>query len=268
MSENKDYLEREKEIHDTWALENDYKLFNPDSFEKGLSLPEFNWLFKDIDFQNKRVLDIGCGLGESSIFFAKKGAHVSAIDISEGVIEKGREKALEEGVKIEFYVTNGEDLSLFEDNTFDYIYAANLLHHLAIDEIIKEVNLKLIKGGSFFSWDPIAYNPVINIYRRLATAVRTIDEHPLTKKDISNICNSFSKSEVKFFWLTGLLIFLKFFLIDFKNPSKIRYWKKIVEEEEKYSSFLKISHNIDQVLFKFLPVLKYLTWNVAIRVTK
>ena len=51
MSENKDYLEREKEIHDTWALENDYKLFNPDSFEKGLSLPEFNWLFKDIDFQ-------------------------------------------------------------------------------------------------------------------------------------------------------------------------------------------------------------------------
>ena len=80
----------------------------------------------------------------------RKGAHVSAIDISEGVIEKGREKALEEGVKIEFYVTNGEDLSLFEDNTFDYIYAANLLHHLAIDEIIKEVNLKLVKGGSFF----------------------------------------------------------------------------------------------------------------------
>ena len=26
MLENKDYLEREKEIHDTWALENDYKL--------------------------------------------------------------------------------------------------------------------------------------------------------------------------------------------------------------------------------------------------
>ena len=268
MSENKDYLEREKEIHDTWALENDYKLFNPDSFEKGLSLPEFNWLFKDIDFQNKKVLDIGCGLGESSIFFAKKGAHVSAIDISEGVIEKGREKALEEGVKIEFHVTNGEDLSLFKDNTFDYIYAANLLHHLAIDEIIKEVNLKLVKGGSFFSWDPIAYNPVINIYRRLAVAVRTIDEHPLTKKDISNICNSFRKSEIRFFWLTGLLVFLKFFFIDFKNPSKTRYWKKVVEEEEKYSYFLKLSHNIDQVLFKVLPALKYLTWNVAIRVTK
>ena len=33
MSENKDYLEREKEIHDTWALENDYKLFNPISFD-------------------------------------------------------------------------------------------------------------------------------------------------------------------------------------------------------------------------------------------
>ncbi len=268
MLENKDYLEREKEIHDTWALENDYKLFNPDSFEKGLSLPEFNWLFRDINFSNKKVLDIGCGLGESSIFFAKKGALVSAIDISQGVIEKGREKALEEGVNIDFHVSNGEDLSLFEDNSFDYIYAANLLHHLAIEEIIQEIKLKLVKGGTFFSWDPIAYNPVINIYRRMAMAVRTVDEHPLTKNDISNICNSFRNSETRYFWLTGLLVFLKFFFIDFKNPSKIRYWKKIVEEEEKYSSFLKFSHSIDQKLFKVLPILRYLTWNVAIRVTK
>ena len=102
----------------------------------------------------------------------------------------------------------------------------------------------------------------------MAMAVRTIDEHPLTKNDINFICNSFRESEIRFFWLTGLLIFLKFFLFDFRNPSKTRYWKKIVEEEDKYSSFLKLSHKFDQILFKVFPFLKYLTWNVAIRVTK
>lgn len=265
---SKDYLNREKEIHDTWALENDYKLFDPASFEKGLSLPEFNWLFKDIDFKNKKILDIGCGLGESSIFFAKKGAIVSAIDISEGVINKAKYKAAEENVEIKFFITNGEDLSLFEDESFDFVYAANLLHHLEIKEIIDEIRLKLNKGGSFFSWDPIAYNPVINIYRRMAMGVRTVDEHPLTRHDINFICKRFSNSEIQFFWLTGLFIFLKFFIIDFSNPSKTRYWKKIVEEEDKYSSFLKICHRCDQILFKILPFLKYLTWNVAIRVTK
>ena len=39
-------------------------------------------------------------------------------------------------------------------------------------------------GGMFFSYDPLTYNPLINVYRRMATAVRTTDEAPLTVADI------------------------------------------------------------------------------------
>src|SRR6266478_423259 len=40
-------------------------------------------------------------------------------------------------------------------------------------------------GGRFFSINPVAYNPVINVYRRMATEVRTEDENPPTRSDIA-----------------------------------------------------------------------------------
>ena len=38
-----------------------------------------------------------------------------------------------------------------------------------------------------FSWDPLKYNFFINVYRKIATDVRTEDEHPLSIEDINLI---------------------------------------------------------------------------------
>ena len=48
-------------------------------------------------------------------------------------------------------------------------------------------------GGMFFSYDPLAYNPLINVYRRMATAVRTPDESPLRISDIKLARKYFSR---------------------------------------------------------------------------
>ncbi len=65
--------------------------------------------------------------------------------------------------------------------SYDFIYIANTIHHVQDRASLFEgMNRALKPGGRFFSYDPLAYNPVINMYRRMATEVRTPDESPLT----------------------------------------------------------------------------------------
>lgn len=53
-----------------------------------------------------RVLDIGCGTGDNSIWLAARGFEVTGIDISELAIEKARRKAQESGVDGRFFVAD------------------------------------------------------------------------------------------------------------------------------------------------------------------
>lgn len=67
-----------------------------------------------------RILDIGCGMGREAFCLYDRGFRITAIDISEKVIEPARQFALESKRDIEFLLTNGLDLP-FESNTFDVV---------------------------------------------------------------------------------------------------------------------------------------------------
>jgi arsenite methyltransferase len=69
------------------------------------------------------VLDVGCGAGVTPVYLAKKhGCRLVGVDISEGMIERSRERAAREGVvdRTEFRVADAQDLP-FEDNLFDAV---------------------------------------------------------------------------------------------------------------------------------------------------
>lgn len=42
------------------------------------------------DIRGKRLLDVGCGLGENSLLFARWGAHVTGVDVSGGSLAVAR----------------------------------------------------------------------------------------------------------------------------------------------------------------------------------
>lgn len=88
----------------------------------------------------EKVLEIGVGVGTDLIQFAKHGAIVSGIDLTENAIEMTKKNFELKGVKYKTLQTeNAEDLS-FEDNSFDLVYSFGVLHHTShTDVAIKEI---------------------------------------------------------------------------------------------------------------------------------
>src|SRR3989338_7494052 len=179
MDNVEEVLKREKEFHDEWASTIDLENINVESFFESSTAPENRFILTRLgDIKGKKLLDIGCGAGENSVYFAKKGAICTATDYSSGMVEVAKKFAAKNNVKIEAHTMNAMDMDI-PDNTFDITYASNILHHVDQYKTLKEMHRVLKHGGKACFWDPLKHNPIINVYRKIATKVRTEDEHPL-----------------------------------------------------------------------------------------
>src|ERR1051325_2796348 len=56
-----------------------------------LETPEIQRLLGDVS--GKRIADVGCGTGRHAVGLARSGASVTALDFSEGMLSRAREKA-------------------------------------------------------------------------------------------------------------------------------------------------------------------------------
>lgn len=261
---NNTILDREEIFHDRWADSINIDDVIVDEYFEASTSPENRIIIKKIgDLKNKKILELGCGAGEASVYFAKKGADVTAADISKGMLEVVRKLANKYKVFLSTKQSYSDHIEC-ADETFDIVYAGNLLHHVDIEGTLKEVSRVLKKGGLFVSWDPLAHNPMINIYRRMATDVRTRDEHPIEMKQLKLFAKYFSSIETEETWLFTLWIFIKFYLIDRIHPNEVRYWKKILVEHKKLEKTYYRLERLDKFILKILPYLKRYCWNIVI----
>jgi SAM-dependent methyltransferase len=76
-----------------------------------------------------RVLDLGCGFGALTAFFAARGATVTGVDLKEDRFEVGRAVAAEHGLDAEFRPARMQDLDL-PDEAFDLAVANNSLCYI------------------------------------------------------------------------------------------------------------------------------------------
>ena len=254
----------EEAFHDEWAAHEDIAAIDVRKRNEACTAPEMRHLRAALgDLRGRTLLDIGCGLGEASVYFALQGARVTATDLSPGMCAVAQKLAEKNGVAIETHVSAAEDLRLGE-RQFDVIYIGNTLHHVDVQATMERLLRHLKPGGTFVSWDPVAYNPVINVYRRMASEVRTVDEHPLRLRDVRAITSRFETAEVRWFWLSTLLIFVWMAAVQRRSPNRERYWKKVIDEADRWENVYRPLERLDAFMLRWLPFLRPLCWNVTI----
>jgi SAM-dependent methyltransferase len=259
-------LKREAEFHDEWAGTVDVSSTLVDETFTAITALENQYILDQFgDVRGKRVLDYGCGAAEGGVFLAKRGARVVAIDVSPRMLTTAKELARVHGVEIETRLVTDARIPA-ADGEFDLIYGNGVLHHVPLDSAIPELARVLAPGGRACFIEPLPYNPVINVYRRIAKEVRTPDEKPLSFGQIEQFRRSFGQVRHREFWLTTLSVFLKFFLIDRVNPNRERYWKKIYTDAGQLTGFFPALRRLDDWVLDRVPLLGRLCWNTVITV--
>lgn len=83
-------------------------------------------------WKGKKVLEIGCGLGTDTMNFARAGARVTAVDLSDESLAMARQRAEVFGLadRITFYRANAERLSeTVPVEPYDLVYSFGVIHH-------------------------------------------------------------------------------------------------------------------------------------------
>lgn len=255
----------EEVFHDQWATSEDVNSIDVENTFTACTSPELRSITRKLgDLKGKKVLDVGCGLGEASVFFAMRGAEVTAVDLSEQMLQFTKRLATRNCVTLRTHKASAESLNLPVAEKFDIIYVGNLFHHVEIEPTIQLLSRHLKSDGVLTSWDPLAYNPLINCYRRMATDVRTPDEHPLKCKDLNLFKNNFEHVEFQYYWFFTLIIFIIMYLFKGQNPNKVRYWKKVVDDSNYWKPFYGPLELLDRVFLTLFPFMGLLCWNVVI----
>jgi magnesium-protoporphyrin O-methyltransferase len=98
-----------------------------------------SWL--PTDLRGRRLLDAGCGTGTLAVEAARRGAHVTAIDLSPTLVKLARERHERDlgphsGGSIDFHVGDFLDPALGQ---FDHVVAMDSLIHYTTEDVVRTV---------------------------------------------------------------------------------------------------------------------------------
>lgn len=122
------------------------------------------------DLRGKRVLVVGCGLGQDAIRLARLGARVWAFDLSPDMLAVAGELAQREQVQVVFDRMPAEQLG-YEDGAFDCIVARDILHHVDIPRAMAQL-ARVAADGALFIANEVYCHSALDRIRRSGLVVR------------------------------------------------------------------------------------------------
>jgi len=157
------------------------------------------------DVAGKRVLDLGCGDGETVVVLAHKGAQVVALDISPELIDLARRRVQMQcdGLPTpELFVRTAYDTGV-DNASVDLVLSKMVFHHLDLSSALKEIRRVLKPNGRLIFNEPVQLPGAFVVARRLFPKRGEISnyEHPLTCKEYRMIGAFFNIEQQRAFRL-------------------------------------------------------------------
>lgn len=120
----RDFLLSDEQFDETGACE-----------VKRLLCDDLDLLANGRDPSTLSLLELGCGIGRMTKHLAQIFGNVQAVDVSGEMIRQARER-LADSSHVQFYETNGIDLSGLADESVDLVFSAFVLQHVPSAEVI------------------------------------------------------------------------------------------------------------------------------------
>ncbi len=108
-----------------------------------------------------RVLDIGCGTGQSRQIYTQYAKDYLGVDLAEAALARARTKFPSD----RFMCADARELP-FEDGSFDLVAFSSVLHHINDFETALREGLRVLApGGQAFAFDPNLLHPAMALFR-------------------------------------------------------------------------------------------------------
>jgi 2-polyprenyl-3-methyl-5-hydroxy-6-metoxy-1,4-benzoquinol methylase len=199
-----------------------------------------------VDFRGKELLDIGCGPGRLSFWFARICNSVIGIDVSKEFIDYANQRMLKEKFNnLEFKVMSTFEIEF--DKKFDIIFIGGVLLYLTDSEINHLLNLLrqflLNKDGIIIIREPISYFD------------KNVDDGLDVKRTENSYLGLFRKARYELIYSNETFMHSPFYRIYGRIPEKSRNFFPI-----KYLFRFLFSMNLFVDRFFLHAGPKYKTW--------
>lgn len=179
-------------------------------------------------YKNKKILEIGCGIGTDAIMFAKNGCEYHGIDLSDESLCITKKRFELYNLDGKFYNMNAENMNIFESDYFDMIYSFGVIHHTENPEKILDEIFRVLKPNGELK---------VMLYAKQSWKKMMIDNN-LDQYEAQSGCPiayTYTKNEI-------YELFKNFNNIDIKQyhifPYKIDEYKKNIYEKVDYFKYM------------------------------
>ena len=112
-----------------------------------------------VNFEGKKVIDIGCGGGILAESIAQSGADTTGIDLSEKALKVAELHALEVGANLTYRAISAEDLAQEQAGQYDVVTCMEMLEHVPDPASVVRACAALCKPGGTLFFSTLNRNP-------------------------------------------------------------------------------------------------------------